>query len=264
MSIIEQQILAAIGQATEKAFGVSLPPGVRLDTPPDEQLGDFAFACFPLARIVKSAPAAIARRLAEELLVERPITRVDVAGPYLNFAVDKAALFRVTCSDILAAPDTFGNCDEGRGERILIEYSAPNTNKPQHLGHVRNNLLGMAVSNLLEAIGHEVVRVNLVNDRGVHICKSMLAYQEFGQGRTPQSEGVKGDHFVGDFYVLYEKQQHQEWQQWLAARGIDPKGLHDQQRRRLEAEFLSQSTWYGKVKEMLQRWEAGDPEVLAL
>lgn len=264
MSNIERQILAALDRATEKAFGFSLPPEASLDTPPDEHLGDFAFACFPLTRLAKYAPTAIARRLAEELVVEKPLARVEVAGPYLNFTVDKEALFRVTCSDIISAPDTYGNCEVGRGEGILIEYSAPNTNKPQHLGHVRNNLLGMAISNLLEAIGHEVVRVNLVNDRGVHICKSMLAYQEFGQGRTPQSEGVKGDHFVGDFYVLYEKHQHQEWQEWLAARGVEFEGLDDQQRRRLEAEFLSQSKWYGKVKEMLQRWEAGDPEVLAL
>ncbi|MDZ7272225.1 MAG: arginine--tRNA ligase [candidate division KSB1 bacterium] len=264
MSIIEQQILTSIAKAAHKAYGLALPPEARLDTPPDEQLGDFAFACFPLARLAKSAPAAIAARLAQELTVEPPIARVQAVGPYLNFTVEKEALFRVTCTEILAAPETFGNCDEGKGEKVLIEYSAPNTNKPQHLGHVRNNLLGMAISNLLEAIGHQVVRVNLVNDRGVHICKSMLAYQEFGQGKTPQSEGIKGDHFVGDFYVLYEKQQHQEWQQWLAARGIDPKGLDDQERRRLEAEFLSQSRWYGRVKEMLQRWEAGDAEVLAL
>ncbi len=264
MSTIEQQILAAIAEALDKAYGVALPGEAHLDTPPDGALGDFAFACFPLARLVRSAPAAIAARLAQELKADSPIATVQAVGPYLNFTVEKEALFRVSCTDILASPETFGKSDVGKGEKVLIEYSAPNTNKPQHLGHVRNNLLGMSIANLLEAIGHQVVRVNLVNDRGVHICKSMLAYQVFGQGKTPHSEGVKGDHFVGDFYVLYEKQQHQEWQEWLAARGVDLKRLDDQGRRRLEAEFLNQSRWYGRVKEMLQRWEAGDPEVLAL
>jgi arginyl-tRNA synthetase len=129
---------------------------------------------------------------------------------------------------------------------------------------VRNNLLGVALSNLLEAAGFDVVRVNLVNDRGVHICKSMLAYQDFGDGRTPQSEDVKGDHFVGDFYVLYEKNQDEEWQTWLAEKKIDLKSLDDQTRRTVEAEFLAESKWYSRVKSLLQRWEAGDPEVLEL
>ncbi|MBN1351364.1 arginine--tRNA ligase [candidate division KSB1 bacterium] len=262
--IIETTITDSIRTAIKTSYDVEFTEAIKLDAPPDEKMGDFAFGCFPLAKILRASPVQIAQKLAPAIAPNDLIDRVQPAGPYLNFFINNQKLFQVTCSEILSSPDTYGFSDTGKDEKILIEYSAPNTNKPQHLGHIRNNCLGIALTNLLRAIGHDVAPVNLVNDRGVHICKSMLAYQEFGEEKTPKGEGIKGDHFVGSFYVKYEKEQKREWQQWLSRRNIDLKALDDQERRKLDAQFLAESRWYTRVQEMLQKWEAGDPEIKAL
>ena len=133
----------------------------------------------------------------------------------------------------------------------MIEYSSPNTNKPLHLGHVRNNLLGYSLSEILKANGNKVVKTNIVNDRGIHICKSMLAWQKWGEGVTPESSGKKGDHLIGDFYVLFDKHYKQELKE------LEEKGLTKE-----EAE--AQSTLMAEAREMLRKWEAGDAEVRAL
>jgi len=264
MRELEKKLFNTIEQALKVTFNTELPEELRLDTPPNEDLGDFALGCFPLSRILKNSPQHIAELLAEKIPEDDTIEKIVATGPYLNITVRKEILFQLTISEILSSPDTFGNSDYGSGERVLIEYSAPNTNKPQHLGHARNNLLGMALSNMLEAIGHTVIRVNLVNDRGVHICKSMLAYQKFGKNKTPETEGIKGDNFVGHYYVLYEKEQQREWQDWLAGKGIDVNTLDDGQLRTLEGDFLGESKWYAQVKELLKKWEDDDPDVVEL
>lgn len=260
-SLITEQIELAIRAAIQAAYQTEFTAPIKLDAPPNEQMGDFAFGCFPLAKNFRQAPPAIAQKLAEQVPGTGIIERAQAAGPYLNFFVNYHRLFHILCTQIIDAPDKFCSLQLGQGERVLIEYSAPNTNKPQHLGHVRNNLLGIAVTNLLNAVGYDAIPVNLVNDRGVHICKSMLAYQRYGNGKTPESEGVKGDHFVGHFYVLYDKDQKREWDAWIQQKGINPKEIDDQQKRRIENEFLSQSKNYQAVQEMLQKWEAGDPEI---
>lgn len=262
--VIVNAIVEGIQKAIKAVYAVEFDETIKLDTPPNKKMGDFAFACFPLSKKLRMAPTQISQKLAEAIPPGEYIDRVQPAGPYLNFFVNNEKLFRVICSHILAAPKNFGFSNISEAEKILIEYSAPNTNKPQHLGHVRNNLLGIALTNLLRAIGHEVVPVNLVNDRGVHICKSMLAYQKFGGNKTPASEAVKGDHFVGDFYVMYENEQKKEWQLWVKEKNIDLDGLDSQERRKLEAQFLAESKWYTQVQDMLKRWETGDPEIWAL
>lgn len=263
-NIIVAAIIEGIRAAIKNNFDVEFNAPIKLDAPPDEKMGDFAFACFPLAKTLRMAPNMISQKLADAIPASEFIDRVQPAGPYLNFFVNNENLFRITCSRILAAPETSGHSNIGAGEKILIEYSAPNTNKPQHLGHIRNNLLGIALTNLQRAIGHETFPVNLVNDRGVHICKSMLAYQKFGENKTPESAGIKGDHLVGDFYVMYEKEQKQEWELWLKHKNIDPDALDDQERRKTDAQFLAESKLYTQVQQMLKQWEAGEPEIRAL
>jgi len=259
-----EMIDSAIRKAIQANFNLDYPDPIKLDAPPDPKMGDFAFGCFPLAKPLKQAPALIAQKLAQNFEPPDFLEQVQAVGPYLNFFINDEKLFKIICAEIFRTPDTFGEQNVCQNERILIEYSAPNTNKPLHLGHVRNNLLGIAVGNLLKAIGYDVVLVNLVNDRGVHICKSMLAYQRFGDGKIPQSEGIKSDHFVGNFYVQYDQAEKIEWKSWIQSKAPDFDRLEQRQQRQLEQEFLKQSQWYQAVQKMLQQWEAGDPEIHAL
>ncbi|MCK5738068.1 arginine--tRNA ligase [bacterium] len=261
---ITVQIENAIRDAIKTACDTDFTGEIRLTPPPKGKLGDFAFGCFPLAKVLRKAPPIIATEIAAHIHSGGIIAKAEAAGPYLNIYVNYDRLTQIVCRQILENASTFGNSTAYNGQKILIEYSAPNTNKPQHLGHVRNNLLGMAVTNLLDAVGYEAVPVNLVNDRGVHICKSMRAYQIFGENQTPESTGIKGDHFVGQFYVKYEQEQKKEWKTWVAAKDVDLTDLDDRERRRLEHEFLQESQMYQKTQKMLQQWEQGDPEVRAL
>lgn len=256
-----QQCLAT---AIHQAFDLSDPPELRLDTPPKPELGDFAVGCFPLARPLRQAPPTIAAALAEAIPETDLIEKVAVAGPYLNITINKARFFEITCRHILSEPEQYGNTRVGEGQRVMVEYSAPNTNKPLHLGHVRNQVLGMAVANILAANGYEVVRANLLNDRGVHICKSMLAYQQHGQGDSPERSGLKSDHFVGQYYVKFEQDLKAEQDAWFAERGIDPETLSEAEQGTLEAQFLKESKHYNAALELLTKWEAGDDATVAL
>lgn len=207
----------------------------ELEIPPQQAMGDFCLSCFNLSPWLKERPEKIAETLAQKLQNKEKdlIEKVNNIGPYLNFFLKKKVFFKVVIGEILEKKENFGKREQEK-ERILIEYSGPNTNKPQHLGHLRNNFLGMAIGNLLESDGHEVVRVNLVNDRGIHIAKSMLSYLKWGEGKTPDGEGKKGDFFVGDFYVLFEQKSKE-----------NPELLNE-------------------VQELLKKWEKGDEETLAL
>ncbi len=205
---------------------------IAVETPPNPQLGDLAFPMFPFAKILRMGPPVIAAELARTLS-ENGMEAAS-AGPYVNVRLDRAALAKDTLDAMSVQGDAYGRGSSFAGEKIMVEFSSPNTNKPLHLGHLRNNALGESVARILKANGAEVKKVNLVNDRGVHICRSMLAYAEHGDGKTPESEGRKSDHFVGDFYVKYNE---------MAA--SDP-----------DAERRSQ--------EMLGKWEAGDPATLEL
>lgn len=172
---------------------------VKIEIPPTRDLGDFAFPCFVVAKPLGLAPAAIAEKLAALLSGHGSIQRAEAAGPYLNLFVNRAYFAISVLEEVLEKQETFGNAPVD-GKKIVIEYPSPNTNKPLHLGHLRNLFIGESLARLLESNGKKVFRTNLFNDRGIHICKSMLAYQLAGNNAEPDK---KSDHFVGDFYVKF-------------------------------------------------------------
>ena len=230
---IKTEILTAVEAACQNGFGQK-PEGLKLGYPPQVELGDFTIECFPLAKQFRQNPAQIAQAIAAEIEPSESIQSVRAVGPYLNVKVHNRALFGGVCDEIVRQGENLGNSSIGQGQRVMVEYLSPNTNKPLHLGHIRNGVLGMTVSKLLEATGHAVIKANLVNDRGVHICKSMLAWLKWGDGGTPETTGTKGDHFVGDWYVRYAQVEEQ----------------HPDLERETQA--------------MLRKWESGDPETLKL
>ena len=205
----------------------------KFETPPSEALGHLAFACFPLAKIAQKGPQQIAETLALRWGASSLFQKVIAAGPYLNFFFSPSFLARELLITCIEDPQ-YGSSLYGAGKTIMLEYSSPNTNKPLHLGHCRNNLLGISLSNLLEMVGYKVIRAHLVNDRGIHICKSMYAYQQWGNGETPESAGIKGDKLVGKYYVQYDQKERE-----------NPDILRD-------------------VQQMLRDWENENPEVRAL
>ncbi len=211
--------------------------------------GDYTLVVFPLAKILRSSPEAAAQQIGEILIDELDFAlRFNVVKGFLN--IKFAEKFWVECFNAMQANETFGLKAQS-GERVMIEYSSPNTNKPLHLGHIRNNLLGYSVACIAKANGNEVVKVNLVNDRGIHICKSMIAWMRFGNGQTPQSSGLKGDHLVGKYYVEFDKAYKAEIKELL------DKGMDEEQAKK-EAPIMLEA------QEMLRKWEAKDTEIYSL
>jgi arginyl-tRNA synthetase len=230
---LKETILSQIEHAAEKTFG-NKPEGLNLVYPPGIDMGDFACGCFPLAKQYRQSPNNIAQKIAKNITPGKIIEKVEASGPYINIKVSNAVLFDEICTDIIMKQEKFCAVAGYKKQRVMVEYLSPNTNKPLHLGHLRNGALGMSIANLLRTAGHHVIKANLINNRGVHICKSMLAWQLWGNGTTPKSEGIKGDNFVGKWYVKYAQEAEKN--------------------PRLEI----------KVQEMLQKWEAGDPEIIEL
>jgi arginyl-tRNA synthetase len=232
-SLIEEQLALY----AKEVFGtdVQLPP-LAVQTPPKPELGDLAFPLFAYAKMLRTAPPMLASSLKTRLEKgeERPLGDLLVAGPYLNVRIDTAALATALSVQLSEQKELYGTNKSMAEKRVTIEFSCPNTNKPLHLGHMRNDSLGESVAAILKANGATVRKVNLINNRGVHICKSMLAYQKFGNGETPQSSGIKGDHLVGKYYVMFA--------QWAKE---DP-------------------TAEDQAQEMLRQWEAGNEQVIEL
>ncbi len=211
--------------------------------------GDVTVVVFPLTKVSKKNPEQTGQELGaylQESLME--IKSYNVVKGFLNLALTDAYLITLFKSTIQRSD--FGSFD-AKNEKVVVEYSSPNTNKPLHLGHVRNNLLGYSVSKILEASGYDVVKCNLVNDRGIHICKSMLAWLKFGNGVTPESAGLKGDKLVGDYYVAFDKEYKKQVEELRAL------GKSDEEAKR-DAPIIKEA------QNMLQRWEAGDEEVISL
>ena len=226
-------------------------PVLSIGVPPKSEMGDAAFPMFPYAKIAGKAPALIAKDIMAALADKKhPEGEMLVAGPYLNIRFDIPSLASRILEEVDKAGDEYGAVNDLSGRKIMVEFSCPNTNKPLHLGHMRNDSLGESVSNLLSKVGAEVLKVNLINNRGVHICKSMLAYKLFGNGETPESTGEKGDHFVGRYYVRFaqwEKEAEKEKEN-------NPDIVSD-------PSFVDPDT---AAQEMLRKWEAGDAETRAL
>ncbi len=280
-----------IGLAPTEGAGAAGFQNLAFTRPPRPDLGDLALGAFPLSKTLGCTPAEAAQRWAEAVgraigdphgaLADLPIALSEAvaAGPYVNLKLDPAGLARLVMEDISRSGSRYGR-RLPQGRTTALEYSSPNTNKPLHLGHLRNNLLGMALCNILEASGERVVRVTLVNDRGIHICRSMLSYRNWGGGETPETTGEKGDHFVGRYYVLFNTRLQEERAALAAARGIDLerfskkrlKEITDKNELRaieleaknFEEEFNRSSALIAGTQEMLRAWEAGDPGVLEL
>ena len=221
--------------------------------------GDVTIVVFPFVRMAKKAPEAIANELGEEMRKESDIVaKYNVVKGFLNLLISDS--FWLGFMQKNHMNEQFGR-KEVSGKPVVVEYSSPNTNKPLHLGHIRNNLLGWSVSEILKANGENVVRVNLVNDRGIHICKSMIAWQKWGVGCTPESTGKKGDHLIGDFYVMFDKHFKEEVKSLLPANYDE---LSDEDKEKAKAEAENASPLMQETREMLRKWEAGDKEVRAL
>ena len=247
---IEQQLITAIQQAFQQNFGFAAPlSNLSLQPTHQEFEGAYTFVTFLWAGRCQSRPEEVASQLGEWLKTHSPLVAdFNVVKGFLNLTVaDKVWLAQLAT---MGRNKHFGWAPPN-GRKVVIEFSSPNTNKPLHLGHLRNNFLGHAVAEILKASGYEVYKVNLVNDRGIHICKSMVAYHHFGQGETPATTGLKGDHLVGKYYVKFD----QVYKEQVAAL-IEQLG--DQERAVKEAPILLEA------QQMLQKWEQGDETVRAL
>jgi arginyl-tRNA synthetase len=233
-----------------------------LDIPPQADLGDYAFPCFELAKKLSKNPAEVAKDLNEKFSAETYIEKTKNIGPYLNIFVNNDFV-KESITEI-NKNKKFGQNKYGQNKKVLIEFSGPNTNKPQHVGHVRNDCLGQALVNIYKAAGYKTTAVNIINDRGVHIVKSMLAWQEFANGETPESTGMKGDHLVGKYYVKFGQELKKEEEKYYSVKNINLDSLDNLERKKTEEEFLKNSKWMSKARVMLQAWENNDPEVKKL
>ncbi|MBR5782364.1 MAG: arginine--tRNA ligase [Bacteroidales bacterium] len=221
--------------------------------------GDVTIVVFPFVKISKKSPEVMADELGKEIVAQSDIvSKYNVVKGFLNLLVSDNYWLSFFAEN--HQKELFGR-KEVQGNPIVVEYSSPNTNKPLHLGHIRNNLLGWSVSEILRANGENVVRVNLVNDRGIHICKSMIAWQKWGDGCTPESTGKKGDHLIGDFYVLFDKHYKEEVKQLLPSNYDE---LGDEEKDKAKATAEENSTLMQETREMLRKWEAGDKDIRQL
>jgi arginyl-tRNA synthetase len=231
----------------------------ELDLPPEDKLGDYAFACFKLGK----NPIEAAKYLADNFQTNKLINKTQANGPYLNLFLNKGAWLQTVLSEIDKTKN-YGQTDFGNNKKVVLEFSGPNTNKPQHIGHLRNNILGQALVNIYNAAGFKTVPVNIINDRGIHIMKSMLAWQKWGNNETPNSSGIKGDHLVGKYYVQFGQALKKEETEYYSKNKINLANLDNLSRRKTEDEFIAQSPLMNEARELLKKWEAGDKEVKKL
>ena len=257
---IEDQITAAALAAVKELYGAEIPAQmIQLQKTKANFEGNLTLVTFPLLKTSRKSPETTAQEIGEYLKANcKAIADFNVVKGFLNLVIAPAAWIGLL-NDI-HADEKFGEQQVTADSPLaMVEYSSPNTNKPLHLGHVRNNLLGWSLSKIMEANGYKVVKTNIVNDRGIHICKSMLAWQKWGNGITPEQAGKKGDHLIGDFYVLFDKHYRAEVAELTAK--FREEGLDDEAAK---AKAEQESPLMKKAHEMLVKWEANDPEVRAL
>ncbi|MBQ9669083.1 MAG: arginine--tRNA ligase [Prevotella sp.] len=249
---IETLISRAAGEAVKALYGMEASEKMlQLQKTRSEFEGNLTLVVFPFVKAARKSPELTAQEIGQWLTEHcEAVEKFNVVKGFLNLSVGQGAWLSLLGA--IDGDEHFGTktADE-HAPLVMIEYSSPNTNKPLHLGHVRNNLLGWSLAKIMEANGNRVVKTNIVNDRGIHICKSMLAWLRWGNGETPESSGKKGDHLIGDYYVLFDKHYREEVKQ-LVAQGMD------EERAKQEAPLIKEA------HEMLVRWEQNDPEVRAL
>ena len=249
---IDTILAQAAAAAVKELYGVEFPAEkIVPQTTKKEFEGNETIVVFPFLKASRKAPDVTAQEIGEHMLAHCDVVeKFNVIKGFLNITI-KPTYWTGVLKHVAQTPDYGFTAATDDSQLVMIEYSSPNTNKPLHLGHVRNNLLGYSLSNIMEANGNKVVKTNIVNDRGIHICKSMLAWLKWGNGATPESTGKKGDHLIGDFYVAFDKHYKAEIKE-LVEKGMSPE----------EAE--KQAPLIQEAHDMLRRWEAGDPEVRAL
>lgn len=257
---IEDKIVASAIHAVKNLYGQEISESqVQLEKTKKEFQGHLTWVVFPLLRISRKGPEQTAQEIGEYLKQNEPaIADYNVIKGFLNLTVSSACWIELL--NEIHSDAQYGITEANENSPlVMIEYSSPNTNKPLHLGHVRNNLLGHALANIVKANGNKVVKTNIVNDRGIHICKSMLAWLKYGEGETPQSSGKKGDHLIGDYYVAFDKHFKAEVKE-LTAQYV-AEGLNAEE---AEEKAKAESPLMKEAREMLVKWEANDPEVRAL
>ncbi|HJP64007.1 MAG TPA: arginine--tRNA ligase [Mucilaginibacter sp.] len=243
-------ITEAIVKAVKTLYQTDINPAdINLQETRKEFEGQVTLVTFPFTKVSRKSPEQTGNEIGEFLKNEvAEISAFNVIKGFLNISLADTFWLNKFYTEILV--DDFAN-SKPNGKKVMVEYSSPNTNKPLHLGHVRNNLLGYSVAKILEAAGYEVIKANLVNDRGIHICKSMLAWQKFGKGETPESSGLKGDHLVGKYYVLFDKEYKRQIDELKAA-------------GQTEEDAKKNAPIIKEAQQMLQKWEAGEADVISL
>lgn len=266
MLLLKQDLKESI----KTAFETEIEDNLMILNPTKKEFeGDYTFVVFPLVRTLKSSPEKIAQSIGE-IIKEKSslVSDFNVVKGFLNLSLTSDYWKEVLKS---VSENQFGFIKDN-GKKIMVEFSSPNTNKPLHLGHIRNILLGWSMSQIAQARGYEVIKTQIINDRGIAICKSMISWQLFGEGKTPQSTDTKGDHFVGDYYVKFEKAFQDEYKEWQNGEG---KGVYSETAKEGISEeaffkkfkneyFNNYSKIGGQTKEMLRKWESGDEDTIAL
>ena len=258
--IIESNISNKVVKAIRDLYGQEVPEKmVQLQKTRSEFEGNLTLVVFPFLKMSKKKPEDTAKEIGEFLLTnEKSVANYNVVKGFLNLSIAPSAWIGLL--NTIHANEHFGERQAyDQSPLVMIEYSSPNTNKPLHLGHVRNNLLGWSLAQIMAANGNKVVKTNIVNDRGIHICKSMLAWQKWGNGETPESSGKKGDHLIGDYYVAFDKHYREEVKALTTQLMAEGVGEEEAVKRAKEEAPLIK-----EAHEMLVRWEQGDPEVRAL
>ena len=248
---LEEILIPKVQEAVKNLYGVEITPAqVQFQKTRAEFEGDITLVVFPFVKAAKKAPVQVAQEVGEALVGEL-VEQYNAVQGFLNLSI--AQSYWLEQLQGIAAADNYGQLSRDEEEKplMMVEYSSPNTNKPLHLGHVRNNLLGYSIAKIQEANGWNVVKTNIVNDRGIHICKSMLAWQKFGNGETPENSGKKGDHLIGDYYVRFDKEYKAQIKELMA-------GGMDEETAKKEAPLIKEA------QAMLVKWEQNDPEVRAL
>ena len=257
---IEQKLVSSVIGGLKALYGQDVPAAqVQLQKTKKEFEGHLTLVVFPFLRMSKKGPDQTAQEIGEYLQANEPsVAAFNVIKGFLNLTIASSAWIELLNG--IHADKQYGIVAvTDNSPLVMIEYSSPNTNKPLHLGHVRNNLLGNALANIVAANGNKVVKTNIVNDRGIHICKSMLAWQKYGNGETPESSGKKGDHLIGDYYVSFDKHYKAEVKELMAK--FQSEGMNEEEAK---AKAEAESPLMKEAREMLVKWEANDPEVRAL
>ena len=257
---IEDKLVASVISGLKALYGQEVPEKmVQLQKTKKEFEGHLTLVVFPFLKMSKKGPEQTAQEIGEYLKVNDPaVAAFNVIKGFLNLTIASATWIELL--NEIQADEQYGLMQvTDASPLVMIEYSSPNTNKPLHLGHVRNNLLGNALANIVAANGNKVVKTNIVNDRGIHICKSMLAWKKYGNGETPETSGKKGDHLVGDYYVSFDKHYKAEVKELMAK--FTAQGMSDDEAK---AKAEAESPLMQEAREMLVKWEAGDPEVRGL